>query len=57
MASLIGPMSNADNDGKIDRKFEEIVFANYFDNIGYGFFGARLNRSCPYSILIEVDPT
>lgn len=56
MASLIGPMANADDDGKTDRKFEEIVFANYFTNIGHGFVGARLNRSCPYSILIEVNP-
>lgn len=56
MASLIGSMANADDDGKTDRKFEEIVFANYFTNIGHGFVGARLNRSCPYSILIEVNP-
>lgn len=54
MSSLIGPMANLHHD--VDRKFEEIVFANSFENIGYGFMGLRLNKSCPYNTLIEVDP-
>ncbi len=55
MASLIGVM--ALQYPEVDRKFEEIVWANTFENIGYGFVGVRANRSCPYKLLIEVDPT
>lgn len=55
MASLIGPMTHMQKD--IDRQYEEIVFANSFENIGYGFVGVRLNKSCPYSVMMEIDPT
>lgn len=55
MASLIGPMANIHKD--VDRTQEEIVFANSFENIGYGFVGVRLNKTCPHSVLMEFDPT
>jgi len=32
------------------------VFANLFEEVGYGFVGVRMKRNCPYRVLIEVDP-
>ena len=38
------------------RKDEEIVYGNVFEEIGYGFVGIRSKKTCPYRILMEVDP-
>lgn len=54
MASLIGLVSSYHLDNK--NKFEEITFANVFEDIGYGFVGVRSKKACPYRILIDVDP-
>ena len=54
MASLIGNMTNYSLD--VTKKYEEIVFANLFEEVGYGFVGVRMKRNCPYRVLIEVDP-
>lgn len=54
MASLISSMTNYSLD--VNKKYEEIVFANLFEEVGYGFVGVRMKRSCPYRVLIEIDP-
>lgn len=54
MSSLIGLVTSYHLDTK--QKWEEIVFANVFEEIGYGFVGARSKKNCPYRILIDVDP-
>lgn len=32
------------------------MFANLFEEVGYGFVGVRMKKTCPYRVLIEVDP-
>ncbi len=54
MSSMIGELTSYSLD--IKTKYEEIVFANLFEEVGYGFVGVRMKRTCPYRILIEVDP-
>lgn len=54
MSSLIGIVSHYHLDKNI--KYEQICFSNTFEEIGYGFVGIRSKKSCPYQILIEVDP-
>lgn len=39
------------------KKTEMISYGNTFEEIGYGFVSVKSTSSCPYSILLEVDPT
>lgn len=50
MASMIGQLTSYSLD--VTKKYEEIVFANLFDEVGYGFVGVRMKKQCPYRILI-----
>jgi hypothetical protein len=50
MASMIGELTSYSLD--INKKYEEIVFANLFEEVGYGFIGVRMKQSCPYRVLI-----
>lgn len=34
----------------------QISYGDLFDQAGYGFVGARTKRTCPYNLLIEIDP-
>jgi hypothetical protein len=54
MASLIGRRRV----GTLDKKcnYEEIAFSNMSEEVGYSFIGARLKKTCPYRLLIEIDP-
>lgn len=54
MISLMGKLPRATLD-KASKK-DEVIFANKFEAIGYGFVGVRSNIENLYDIMIEVDP-
>jgi hypothetical protein len=36
--------------------YELITFADLYEKVGYGFVGVKMKRTCPYKLLIELDP-